>query len=101
MSRTLHRGALGRLMLDARTARGLSLRDLATALDISHAHLSNVERGITAPSEALVGRICDALGVPAQDRDVWYAAAEMLAPGMLDALLARPETWDSVRRWCK
>lgn len=97
MSATMRRGPLGRLMLAARTAQGLSLRGLSVRLDAAPAHISNVERGRVMPSAEMLARICKALGVPERDRDPWYAAAEMLAPGMLDTLLAHPERWGDVR----
>lgn len=91
------RSALGQLMVAARTRRGLSLRALARVLGMAPSHVSNVERGRMLPSAEMVRAICAALEVPETDRDRWYAAGEMLAPGMLDALLAHPERWREVR----
>jgi len=96
MTALRRRAPLGALMLAARRARGLSLRDLATACASSPAHISLVERGSGA-SEDLLARICDALRVPATERDTWFAAAGVLPQEIVDALLARPEAWERVR----
>lgn len=46
-----------------RLARGLSLRDLATASGISKALLSQIERSVANPTVIVLGRIADALSV--------------------------------------
>jgi transcriptional regulator with XRE-family HTH domain len=97
MTALRRRAPLGALMLAARRAHGLSLRDLATACASSPAHTSDVECGRRAPSEELLARICTALRVPVTERDHWYAAAGVLPQGLVDALLARPERWAAVR----
>jgi len=43
-----------------RQRRGMSLRDLATALDFrSHAHLARIEMGEKTPSAELIVRLAD------------------------------------------
>lgn len=46
-----------------REARGLSLRDLATATDVSHTALSQIERGEASPTLAIAARIAGGLGL--------------------------------------
>lgn len=46
-----------------RTAKGVSLRDLAHATGINRGHLSRIERGIHVPSARLVEAIATALAV--------------------------------------
>ena len=96
VSATLRRAPLGALILDARVAAGLSLRDFADLCGASPSHVSLVERGGT-PSEALLTRMCNVLRVPVSERDHWYAAAGVLPAEMLRALLERPERWAAVR----
>lgn len=61
---TEHVGATIRAL---RQARGDSLRSLAARLEVSPATLSGIERGRTTVTVARLGRIADALGVPAGD----------------------------------
>ena len=96
MNTTLRRAPLGALMLAARRAAGLSLRDLAGECKASPAHVSLVERG-GRPSEDLLSRILDALRVPAGERDHWYAAAGVLPAAMERRLMEHPERWAAVR----
>lgn len=47
-----------------REQTGLSLRAIATRCAVDPAHLSRVESGATPPSDALLGRLADALAIP-------------------------------------
>ncbi|MGE4523229.1 MAG: helix-turn-helix domain-containing protein [Acetobacter sp.] len=47
-----------------RKVRGLSLREVAQAAQISIGQLSQVERGLSAPSLRALGQICKALNMP-------------------------------------
>jgi transcriptional regulator with XRE-family HTH domain len=63
----LLRQMLGHRLRELRTARGLTLRELARASRVSLAHLSEIERGRTEPSSELLAAICAALGVQVVD----------------------------------
>lgn len=93
---TLRRHALGALMLAARHSLRWPQTDLAGSVGCTTSHVSAMERG-KRPTPAMLGRICDALRVPATERDHWYAAAGVLPQALVDALLARPERWAAVR----
>jgi len=51
-------------MRSARSAQGMSLRELARRLDVSPGHISQVERGLVAPSIQLVYAIAAELSLP-------------------------------------
>ena len=55
---------LARMIRAARTARGMTLADLATATALDKSYLSRVERNLKAPSIATVLKIAKALDVP-------------------------------------
>ena len=57
---------LGRRVRDLRTARGLTLRELAERLHVSPATMSAVENGRTGVSAQRVARLAEELGVPVQ-----------------------------------
>lgn len=53
----------GSMVRAQRLAAGLSLRQLAARASVSRSYLSDLERGqVAAPSQAVVGRISEALG---------------------------------------
>ena len=54
----------GAHLRDARKARGMTIKELATRVGISPAALSALERGEAAESSAIIARIADALLVP-------------------------------------
>ena len=95
--RQLPRHGLGALIIEAREEHGMTLRALSRALGVSHAHVSDVETGRRLPSIEMLNALFDVLDVPERDQDLWYAAAEMLAPGMLRDLLECPDAWGEVR----
>ena len=55
---------VGATLKALRTARGLSLEDLAKSSGVSGSMLSQIERNQTNPTVALVWRVANALGVP-------------------------------------
>jgi transcriptional regulator with XRE-family HTH domain len=57
------RGELGRTLRTARVRSGLSVTNLAERLGISGPYVSVVERGQRTPSEAVLIRISDVLGL--------------------------------------
>jgi putative DNA methylase len=64
---------------------GLSLRAVASRCHIDPAHLSRVESGATPPSDALIGRLAEALAVP---RDELLLLAGRVPPS-LQAMVQR------------
>jgi transcriptional regulator with XRE-family HTH domain len=58
----LLRGVIGVALRRARTERGLTLRDVADAANVSVQYLSEVERGLKEASSEVLGAICAALG---------------------------------------
>src|SRR5699024_2352100 len=54
---------LGRHIRDARTARGLTLPQLAELTGLSRSYLRNVERNVNSPPVSSLRTILDALGV--------------------------------------
>jgi transcriptional regulator with XRE-family HTH domain len=61
-----HLEALGELIRAQRRMAGHSLRDLAALTDVSSAYLSQLERGLHAPSARVVRSIADALDLSAE-----------------------------------
>jgi transcriptional regulator with XRE-family HTH domain len=55
--------SVGRAIKDARTAKQLSMRALATAAEISQPFLSQIESGQTMPSLVTLYRVAKALGI--------------------------------------
>jgi transcriptional regulator with XRE-family HTH domain len=58
------RKSVGARIRAARTERGTSLRELARRLDVSAGHISQVERGMVAPSISLLYSIASELSLP-------------------------------------
>jgi len=58
---------LGPLLRRLRTARNLTLRELATSAGVTESFLSQVERGVATPSIASVQRIARGLGLSIAD----------------------------------
>lgn len=55
--------ALGMRLRQIRRARNITLRQVADAAEVSESFVSQVERGVAAPSMASLTRIADALGI--------------------------------------
>lgn len=95
--------SLGRLLADARRARGLSLRELGARLTggggrprgVSAQFLNDLEHDRRRPSPALAGEIAGVLGLS----PAWLeAAAGRGAPAVVDYLRERPEAAEPVGR---
>lgn len=89
-----HRAALGRNIRALRSARGLTLREVAGLLAVSPATLSAIENGLTGTSSERIARLAEALDVPVQR--VFTSSDEVLpAPTTAaDSLLPGPATGD-------
>jgi transcriptional regulator with XRE-family HTH domain len=86
--------ALGEIIRQQRELAELSMRQFAELAGISNPYLSQIERGLRAPSEQVVDGIARALKVSA---DVLYDQAGMARPGeapeenaVLEAIAADP-----------
>lgn len=71
------RRLLGDVLRDARTRRGLTLRELSAGARVSLGYISEIERGQKEASSELLASLCAALDVPMSQvlRDVSFAAA--------------------------
>lgn len=58
---------LGEAIRHERSARGISIEDLAAGAGISWVYLSEVERGKRNPSWGVVGALADELGLEIED----------------------------------
>ena len=58
-----------------RRKRGLSQLDFSIAADVSARHISFLETGRARPSEAMVLRLAQVLGLPLRDRNTMLVAA--------------------------
>ena len=86
--------ALGEIIRQQRELAELSMRQFAELAGISNPYLSQIERGLRAPSEHVLEGIADALKVSA---DALYEEAGVTPPGqepedtaVLDAIAADP-----------
>jgi transcriptional regulator with XRE-family HTH domain len=86
-------GSLGEIIRQQRELLDLSMRQFAELAGISNPYLSQIERGLRAPSEQVLDGIARALRVSA---DALYEQAGMSPPGadddhaVLDAIAADP-----------
>ena len=60
-------GALGAFLRERRSLASLSLREMARLANISNAYLSQIERGLHAPSIRVLRAVADVLEVPVED----------------------------------
>jgi transcriptional regulator with XRE-family HTH domain len=89
-----NRASLGEIIRRQRELAELSVRQFAELAGISNPYLSQIERGLRAPSEQVLESIADTLKVSAE---ALYEEAGMPAPGsepestaVLDAIRADP-----------
>lgn len=68
---------LGRIIRAQRELAALPMRELAAAVGISNPYLSQIERGLRAPSEAVLNAIADSLETSVQ---ALYADAGFVEP---------------------
>src|SRR6476469_8870772 len=60
----MFRRLLGDVLRDARTRRGLTLREVSAGARVSLGYISEIERGQQEASSELLSSLCDALEVP-------------------------------------
>jgi transcriptional regulator with XRE-family HTH domain len=72
---------LGRIIRAQRELAALPMRELAAAVGISNPYLSQIERGLRAPSESVLNAIADSLEISLQRL---YAEAGFVEPSQGD-----------------
>lgn len=77
---------LGARIRDLRKARGMTIVQLATAADLSHPFISQIERGLARPSMSSLFRIARTLGTDQQS-----LLADSMPPGPAGAVLRRSD----------
>ena len=95
--------SLGAIIRKQRELAALPMRQFAAAVGISNPYLSQIERGLRAPSDAVLNAIAESLKTTA---DSLYAEAGFVQPGddaspdagVLDAIEAAEELTTSQRR---
>ena len=94
--------ALGEIIRRQRELAELSMRQFADLAGISNPYLSQIERGLRAPSQHVLDAIADALSVTS---DALYEQAGMTPPGaepednaVLDAINADPRLTSRQRK---
>jgi transcriptional regulator with XRE-family HTH domain len=99
------RTALGELIRHQRELTAMPMRQFAAMVGISGPYLSQIERGLRAPSDAVLRAIAESLQTTADElyEEAGYAvvdeSAETDAPGRVAAALAEdPELTASQRR---
>jgi transcriptional regulator with XRE-family HTH domain len=93
---------LGSIIRQQRELAALSMRQVATAVGISNPYLSQIERGLRAPSDAVLSAIAESLQTTA---DALYSEAGFVDPPaqepsatLLDAIDAADELTATQRR---
>lgn len=100
---TAAEGTVGWRLRRLRKARGLSLRSLSDAADLSIGFVSQIERGLSTPSVRTLSRLADALGVgvgemfPAEDGPLDGVTRIVARPGQQPVLDIVPD--GIVKRW--
>lgn len=77
----VHRAALGSFLRAQRNLAKLSLRDMAERTKVSNAYLSQIERGLHAPSVRVLRSIAEALDLSAE---AMLAQAGLVGPAAGD-----------------
>src|SRR5690349_2099081 len=73
----------GDLLYQHRTLRGLSVDELAAAVNIAPSALRDMEAGKRpAPPESVVAALADALGLVGEDRETFVDSADLVSPAM-------------------
>jgi transcriptional regulator with XRE-family HTH domain len=57
----------GKRLKEVRLAKGLTQKELAAAAGLSTWHISNLERGINAPSFPVLETLASKLGIPVKE----------------------------------
>lgn len=83
-----HPEGIGETLRRARTARGLSLRDVASAVGVTYAYIADLEMDRRLPSDVTAVKLARALSV---DQDILLARLGRLRPEVTAFLQEHPE----------
>lgn len=105
MDRDKPQSVLGAIIREQRELAALPMRQLAKSVGISNPYLSQIERGLRAPSEAVIEALAAALDLSAEDLYRRAGFIEMVnsadAPAqsvLAEAIAAAPELTAAQRR---
>ena len=105
MDRDRPQSLLGAIIREQRELAALPLRQLAKSVGISNPYLSQIERGLRAPSEAVVEALAASLDLPVEElyRRAGYVEPATPPDGhthsdLADAIAAAPELTTAQRR---
>lgn len=105
MDRDKPQSLLGAIIREQRELAALPMRQLAKAVGISNPYLSQIERGLRAPSDAVVEALAASLDLSVEDlyRRAGFVkpeatAEEPLSSGLAEAIAAAPELTGAQRR---
>ncbi|WP_396909210.1 helix-turn-helix domain-containing protein [Mycolicibacterium sp.] len=105
MDREQPRSLLGAIIREQRELAALPMRQLAKSVGISNPYLSQIERGLRAPSEAVLEALAAALDLSAEDLyrragfvDPAPAADDASHTDLAAAIAAAPELTAAQRR---
>jgi transcriptional regulator with XRE-family HTH domain len=87
--------AIGELIRDLRTDRGVGVRELGRLVEVTGVHISNIEKGKATPSPELLTKIGRALGA---DVDELLSVADQVDPALLDVIKSQPQVLPSFLR---
>ena len=90
-------GPLGRFLREQRALASLSVREMARMAQVSNAYLSQVERGMHAPSLRVMRALADALEVPVEEMLGAPQRQRRAASLVANAVLERRRGGDQVR----
>lgn len=80
---------LGKKIREARKARGLTLQDVASEVQLTASHISQIERGVTNPSVSALLGIAGVLGLPME----YFFSEGLTIPGAV-ARIGRSQPLD-------
>ena len=84
----MYANSLGARLLEMREAAGLTLRQLAMAIEVDHTYLSHLENGRRIPSDELLERIAAFFR---EDIDVLRLQAGKIPTRLLSAIQRHPQ----------
>ena len=89
---------LGETIKELRCKKGLSMRGLAKAVDVTPMHISNIEKGFTTGSSGLIAKIAKVLET---DVDSLLHLVNRVDPEVVEVIQQNPEAVPSFLRSAK
>lgn len=96
--RSAENARFGAYLRQRREAAGISLRGLATRLNVQPAYISEVERGDVSVSERIAKEVAEILG---ENPDVFYAMSGKVSSDLLEIIAKRPVLFGDLIRQLK